>query len=129
MLHYLEEESKYISHASLLLKHHPTLANLKEGTTLTDSPHDTKKGFVASRVIKPGEELFLSFEDHPHSALGLDHPLFQHLPTEEDYDMMDKILVIQKQLQMSKYKVDQRHRSRSGYGGGSECRLFLYIAC
>ena len=36
---------------------------------------------------------------------------------------------IRGRLQMSKYKVDQRHRSRSGYGGGSECRLFLYIAC
>jgi hypothetical protein len=63
---------------AILLKHHPTRANLhKDGT--------------ASREILPGDELLFDREDHP-SRLLPDSVFSENIPLEDDYRIADEII-------------------------------------
>lgn len=90
LLRTVGESDLYFSSQALLLKHHHLLANLA-GTAVSDSTDPKEYSFTASRPITAGEELFLSFGQHPHALvpeLGMD----QYLLTESDYAIADEIL-------------------------------------
>ena len=69
----------------LFIKHHPFMVNVERD----------QGQFRATRAIQQGEELFLSVMQHPHSRLGLEHPLFRNIPTEKDYRTAEDIFLIE----------------------------------
>lgn len=81
-------ETMFISQYGFLLKHHPFLANLQGGPLWSNNADVSSVTTLrAARVIEPGEELFLSFEQHPQQQSD-----FISLPTLEDYELADEIV-------------------------------------
>lgn len=79
-----------VSQYGFLLKHHPHLNNLQGGPTWSDGAELNSSGVTglkAARVIEPGEELFLSLDEHPQFRSD-----FFSLPTLEDYEVADEIV-------------------------------------
>lgn len=118
----------------MLLKHHPRLGNLKEGTTVSSSSGETTKAFVASRTIRMGDEFFLDYSDHPQAVLGEDSSLFYNIPTEEDYNKAHEIMAIEKELQLANSHQSAGFRRRNNRGGGCTCTNnkgsgAMYLCC
>jgi hypothetical protein len=113
-LRYQQQFTDKIWHNELFLKHHPSVINIKRN--LKD------KVFLATRNIQAGEELFLSFNDHPQSVVGVDHPWFKNIPTIDDYTLAEKILLME-----ADNKILQLRPHRSNIGRlniGSNAPLF-----
>ena len=117
---------------ALLIRHHPTLHNVDGDLML--SKQQQQHPIIATRSIQVGEELFLSYNNHPHSHLkskdvqrtphhvdsnvnNNDHPVFHNIPLLEDYNIADEI--IQEQLQLfkaTKQHLQNKRRQEIGYG-------------
>ena len=113
-----ENESIFISQYGFVLKHHPFLANLNGGPTWSEkaegSPAETM-GLKALRIIEPGEELFLSFGEHPQRALQ-ERSSFINLPTLEDYEMADEI--VRDEIKTQRRGTATRRAGAQWAGGG-----------
>jgi hypothetical protein len=84
----------HVSQYGLLLKHHPSLANLQGGPTWSEKGNLDRtavNSLKATRAIEPGDELFLLFDNHPERVLGEGSDLFS-IPSLEDYGMADEIV-------------------------------------
>ena len=95
----------------LILKHHPMLANLRgdvwrrgNGTML----------LKASKEILPGNELLLSFEEHPASTSN--SKLFSKIPRPEHYVLADEIIKDEINTQSGR----TQRKSEEHTGGGSK---------
>lgn len=80
----------------LLLQHHPILANvhaqvIDEDVTMVNSSRQRMKLHTTSD-IKAGQEIFVPFEQHPHSS-NTQHPLFRDMLTPNDFRVADHILL------------------------------------
>lgn len=103
-----QQDGEYYSSLALVMKFHPTLANI-DGTALynkgddddVDDDHDDHDDdgknlvFRATRTIEAGQELFLPYEKHPVHFLRLSNnpaaDLYRNIPTIEEYDLADEI--------------------------------------
>lgn len=89
-----------LSQYAFLVKHHPTLVNLEGSLFHVDFDHFKAGGqtfqFKATQQIKAGEELFVSFENHPQSSSLFPSkeklPFMLYIPTYNDYNTIDSIL-------------------------------------
>lgn len=73
-----------------LLKHHPGIINVERA----------QDGLRATQHIQAGEELFISFEQHPHSKLGDSHSLYSSVPTPNDYKLAEEVFDIEAEAHM-----------------------------
>ena len=93
MLPLLIDELHATHPMTLLLQHHPTLANARP-QTLNNVGKDASKQFLtlqATSAISTGQELFLTFDDHPHSHRA-HHSLFRDMIPPNDFRTADHIL-------------------------------------
>jgi len=92
----------YLSPYTLLLKHHPKLANVQPSTEQQTQPlwmtteNDQNEvspkkpiSLIATQNIQVGQELFLDYADHPQTAAPL---RFQRIPTLQDYLQADELI-------------------------------------
>jgi hypothetical protein len=105
----------------LILKHHPMSANLNGG--IWKHSGDRSVELKASKEILPGQELFLSFEDHPASTFQ--SQLFVNIPRPEHYDLADVILIDEIKTQVGK----NQRRGVQNSGGGSKFHQMLICLC
>lgn len=80
-----------VSQYGFILKHHPYLANVEGDVTWIEtgtSASSTASVLRATSVIEPGDELFLSLDQHPQSRAS---DLFS-LPILEDYELAEQII-------------------------------------
>ena len=88
------EDPLFLPPYALLIKHHPSLFNVKPSTeTLfwtTEEECQQPAKLIATQPITAGQEFFLAFENHPHRHL--EH-LYRRIPTESDYKEADSIIV------------------------------------
>lgn len=106
----------FISQYGFLLKHHPFLANLQGGPVWSDEVDISSVASLrADRAIEPGEELFLSFENHPQQQSD-----FINLPTLEDYELADEIVLDEIRSQR---RGAAHRRAGAQSNGGSESIL------
>lgn len=85
----------WVTPQSLLLKHHPTLANIEPSQPLwsLDNSDDTARTTVilkTNQAIAAGEELFLHFDQHLHSVLP--EWFNSVIPTADDYSEADFLI-------------------------------------
>ena len=81
-----------------LIKHHPLLANVQGKLISDDLASSSTFELRATKSIAPGEELFVSFNEHPHGILTaktggdfIDRYQFRKIPTKPDYELADEI--------------------------------------
>jgi hypothetical protein len=100
----------YVDTVGLLVKHHPIDFNMEEagdvqyslwGYDPVDVAQENKReslstgghALITTKSIQAGEELFYSFQSHPHyGLLGKQTNLFKDLPLADDYDTADAIV-------------------------------------
>jgi hypothetical protein len=106
----------------LILKHHPVFANLNGG--IWKESGNRSIVLTASKEILPGQELFLSFEDHPASTFQ--SQLFMNIPRPEHYDLADAILMDEIKSHIGKH---QRNGQQNSFGGSkfSSDALFVFL--
>jgi hypothetical protein len=125
-----KEATVWVHPYAYLIKHHPTLANVQGTLWITDSDEGKHKAMkskksqkqltLSLRAMRPidiGEEIFVSWSDHPHSLMNnmpftqsTTHlSLFQHIPTNADYDKADAIF---NDLQSTIRRMQGAHRQR-----------------
>ena len=104
----------FVSQYGLLLKHHPFLANV-EGPIWSEKSDilapSTVESLKATRVIEPGEELFLSFSEYP-----LHHSDVVSIPTLEDYELADEI--VNDEIRSQRRGAGTRKTGALSMGGG-----------
>lgn len=112
--HEVEGKTAFVSQYGFLLKHHPLLANLRGGPIWSDD-NDFVKSPVANlradRVIEAGDELFVSYENHPQKHFGI----FSY-PTLEDYALADEI--IHDEIRTQRRGAATRKVGKMSAGGG-----------
>jgi hypothetical protein len=119
----VEAETRFISQYGFLLKHHPLLANLRGGPVWS---HKAEASLISSlradRVIESGQELFLSFEEHPQQHLD-----FFSYPTLDDYELADDI--VRDEIRTQRRGAATRKVGKMSAGGGESrmayAELFL----
>jgi len=81
-----------------LIKHHPLLANVQGKLISDDFSSPSTFELRATKSIAPGEELFVSFNEHPHGILTEraggdfnDRYQFRKIPAKPDYELADEI--------------------------------------
>jgi hypothetical protein len=112
------DENIFVSQYGFLLKHHPFLANLRGGPTWSEKAKLSPANITslkAARVVEPGEELFLLFEEHPQHILHELRDVF-NLPTMEDYEMADEI--VRDEIRTQRRGVATRKAGAQSTGGG-----------
>jgi len=110
------EPALFLAPHAFLIKHHPTLANVKGKFVMGNGSADSDLGGFELRALVPipaGSELFVSYEDHPHSFVfgtTTGQRLFGHIPTEADYQLADDI----QSDTLAAVRVTQVENSRTG---------------
>ena len=115
------ESNKALIDYALLLKHHPLLDNLKGGVWMQSGNTRMTMTMTASREIIPGQELFLSFHDHPASSHWKTQ-LFSKIPTPTDFELADEIV---KDEIITQTRSTQRKGERQSGGGSKSMSIIL----
>ena len=116
------QNNKTLIDYALLLKHHPLLANLKGDVWMLNGNNgNSTMTMKASQEIFPGQELFLSFDDHPASS-HLQTQLFLNIPIPTDFELADEIVKDEIITQTGTRQTGERPS-----GGGSKSRSVLLV--
>jgi len=76
-----------VSPLAWLIKFHPTLSNVENDHMVGGAMQ-----LRTTRAVKPGDELFLPYDQHPLHLLSLhDSTFFNNIPLASDYDMAELI--------------------------------------
>ena len=101
-----EGKVKELSSLALLLKFHPLLGNVET----VDGNLGSQMKLRATRAIKPGDELFLPYEQHPLHVLGLQNrTLFGHIPLASDYQVAK---LLQNDIVVEARRMEVAHQRR-----------------
>ena len=109
-----------VPESAFSLKHHPHISNVRfDG-----------KAYRATRLIGPGDEIFLPFEEHPHSFV--DEPIFRTIPTASDFQQAEEIFTIEAETQIPQTlrenralmdKIPKRGRINNSAGGNDALKM------
>jgi hypothetical protein len=83
-----QEASIFVPPHALVINHHPELVNVQGKLVANSWDETTVYELKALRAIQPGEELMVSFSEHPHAVYG---SAFEHIPTLADYELADSV--------------------------------------
>ena len=94
-----------LSSLAFLLKFHPVISNVENVNGLGSSMQ-----LRTTRAIKPGEELFLPYEQHPLHVLSLQgRTLFEKIPLAADYDVAE---LLQHDIVVNARRMEVAHQRR-----------------
>eukprot|EP00977_Amphora_coffeiformis_P009867 scaffold2276_cov160-Amphora_coffeaeformis.AAC.5 len=101
----LDGSIEEVSPLAWLVKFHPTLSNVENDQIVGGAMQ-----LRTTRAIKPGEELFLPYEQHPLNLLALQNStFFGNIPLASDYDMAE---LIQNDIAFHARRMEVAHNRR-----------------